>query len=421
MTLAALKCPGCDEVFNLRLGVGNSKPLRFYLPCPHCKLPIRGRQYGHDLASHRTEFDAEQVPADSSMEAEFITIDPNVPCKYTGAERGELGTFTTMTLMWLAGDNAHALFEVLPRGRSAVAELWPKARRIYEYYLHQDWKHFGKVGRDTFSDWPAAETVHERATAAHQVVGIVTAMITDDEDKSTALYLTRFHRKHLTALRHPAYVESVRADVASGLVGRLQRSVFDIIERYIAESESWHIGVLRRVMPEKNRPMLDDLTLYRDEFDILRDLYQQGFEVVCKTLRYPVGAQNALKRGDPNDFGANLPVDATTKVNPKTLKAFDKDLVNANKLAYLRQVPGWEGFAALLNNKTRNAIGHATARHDLRTGRVVSDKDPIGVQYLDLVGDVFGMFDALGATMQVLRAVQVAGSPDFEAAAAQTD
>lgn len=411
-----LKCPGCEREFNVRLGVGNSKPLRFYLPCPHCKLPIRGRQYGHDPESHRTEFDAEQVPADYSLDAEFITIDPNVPSKYAGAERGELGTFTTMTLVQLTGDNAEALFKVLPRGRYAVTELWPKARRIYEYYLAQDWKHFDKVGQGAFPDWPAARTAHERATAAHQVIGIVTAMITDDEDQSTARYLARFHRKHLSALRSRTYVESLREDVSSGLIGALQRSVFDIIERYIAESESWHIGVLPRVMPEEKRPMLDDLTLHRDEFDVLRDLYQQGFEVVCKTLRYPVGAQNALKRGDPNDFGADVPVDASVKANPKTLKKFDKELVNANKLAYVRQVPGWEGFTAMLNNKTRNAIGHATARHDLRTGRIVSDKDPAGVQYLDLVGDVFGMFDALGATMQVLRAVQVAGSPDFDVA-----
>lgn len=413
----ALKCPGCDEVFNVRLGVGNSKPLRFYLPCPHCKLPIRGRQYGHDLASHRTEFDAEQVAADFALDADFITIDPNVPSKYAGAERGQLGTFTTMTLVWLVGDNARALFEVLDRGRSAVAELWPKARRLYEYYLHQDWKHFDKVGRDSFRDWPATDTVHERATAAHQVIGLVTAMITDDENEATELYLSRYHRKHLSALSQPAYVNSLRADVASGLITILQRSTFDIIGRYLAESESWHIGMLRRFIPEEHGPMLDDLTLYRDEFDILRDLYQQGFEVVCKTLRCPVGAQNALKRGDPNDFGPHVPADATNKSNPTTLAAFDKKLVNANKLAYVRQVPGWEAFAALLNNRTRNAIGHATARHDLRTGRIVSDNDPIGVQYLDLVADVFGMFDALGATMQVLRAANVAGSPHFKAPA----
>ena len=108
-----------------------------------------------------------------------------------------------------------------------------------------------------------------------------------------------------------------------------------------------------------------------------------------------------------------MPAGANLKANPKSLNAYDK-LANAARLAYVRQVPEWEGYAALLNNRTRNAIGHATARHDLRTGRIFSDKEPDGVQYLDLVADVFGVFDALAISLQVLRAVRVVSSPDFK-------
>lgn len=67
-----------------------------------------------------------------------------------------------------------------------------------------------------------------------------------------------------------------------------------------------------------------------------------------------------------------------------------------------------------MNNKKRNAIGHASSRHDLRTGLVISDVDPNGITYLDVCADVLGMFDALGASLQVLRWARIATSRDFE-------
>lgn len=415
MTMYTLRCPGCEEPFNLRLGIGPAKMARFYAPCPHCSLPIRGRSHGQDLESHRVEFEAEALPSEASLDADFVTVDPNVPSKYNAAQRGELGTFPTMTLVHLVGDErAGALFETFSRSRTAAEKLWPKVRRIYEYYLVEDWRNFDKAGRAAFDDWQAKSTTHERATMAHQAVAIATISMTDGIDDSARRYLYRFHVKHTSALRSSAYIHSARADVASGLVPGLQRSVFDVIDRFIGHFEAWQMGVLRRVMPPDRLPLLRELTLFRDEFDILRDLYQQGFETVCKTLRFAVAAQNTVKRQSPGDFGTDLPNGVDLKANPTSLKAFDDKLSNAARLAFVRQVPGWQDYAALLNNRTRNAIGHATARHDLRTGRVFSDKEPAGVQYLDLVADVFGVFDALCTSLQVLRAVRVVSSPDFK-------
>ncbi|WP_203830023.1 hypothetical protein [Actinoplanes palleronii] len=313
-----------------------------------------------------------------------------------------------MTLIFLVGAGREEdLLEALSTGRESAEELWPRVRRIYEYYLVEDWKHFDKAGRSAFSDWRTASTVHERATVAHKAVAIVAAAITAKTDDSTRRYLQRFHAKHVSALKHSTYTDFVQADVASGLVPGLQRSVFELIDRFMGHYDAWQMGTLRRMIPPARLPLLEDLTLHRDEFDVLRDLYQQGFETVCKTLRLAVAAQNTVKRQDPNDFGVDLPVGANIKANPNSLKAYDK-LANAARLAFIRQVPGWEGYADHLNNRTRNAIGHATARHDLRSGRIFSDKEPGGVQYIDLVADVFGVFDALCTSLQVLRAVRVA-------------
>ena len=320
-----------------------------------------------------------------------------------------------MTLIHQVGEERDAaLLEVLHRGRTAAEELWPKVRRIYEYYLVEDWKHFDKAGAATFNDWQSVSTTHQRATMAHQAAGIAAAAITDDIESAAAQHLHKGPRQahactHVWAVR---LFSSARSDVASGLVPGLQRSVFDAMDRFIGHLDAWQMGVLRRMVPSERLPLLEELTFFRDEFDILRDLYQQGFETVCKTLRFAIAAQNAVKRQDPNDFGDEVPDGTNQKANPRSLRAYDK-LPNAVRLAYVRQVPGWEGLVGILNNRTRNVIGHASARHDLRTGRIVNDKDSIGVPYLDLAADVFGVFDALSMSLPALRAERVMSSPDF--------
>ncbi|MEY9860216.1 hypothetical protein ABH935_005852 [Catenulispora sp. GAS73] len=366
-----------------------------------------------DLDSTRVDFDAEWFRGD---EPELIvTIDPNVPSRYEATDMmSGIGSAPAATLLQLVGDERMPdLITYLPRGRQAAEEWWPKARRIYEYYLEEDWVRFNKAGRSMLGDsWSDPATTHERATAAHQVLGIVLKAITDDDDPAASNFLRRWLKKHTGALNRTSYRAFARADADSGELAVMQRRLFDVLDLFIQRFDSWQMGILRRIVPDQRLPLLGDLTLFRDEFDILRDLYQQAFETVCKTLRYPVAAQNTIKRGDPSDFGGVVPQTLTRKANPKDLAAFEK-LVNYEKLQYVAQIPGMEGWVGLLDNKTRNAIGHATVRHDLRTGLVVSDTLPAGVHYLDVASDVFGIFDALCISLQVLRGIRIVSSPDF--------
>lgn len=410
----SIVCPGCETPFLVRLGLGPSKMTRFYVPCPACRLPVRGRSHGDDLVSHRVEFDAEWFVGDDEPSL-VVTIDPNVPARLGATALYDgLGAAPTMTLLHLAGDErADALFGCLNRGQQAAGELWPKARRLYEYYLEGDWTWFDKSGRELFGDdWRTVTTAHERATLAHQAVGLVLRPMLDEQSPASAEFLRRYLQKHTRALRTDAYVSFARLEAQSGRLPALQRRIFDVLDLFMRRFDSWHIGVLRRIVPEDRLPLLDDLRLCRDEFDVLRDLYQQGFETACEILRYPVAAQNTVKRSDPGDFGPDVPLILQRRRNPSGLVAFEK-LSNFEQLQFVAQVPGWQGWTAMLNNRTRNAIGHGTARHDLRTGLVLSDTEPEGVPYLNVAGDVFGVFDALTVSLQVVRAVRVVSSPDF--------
>jgi hypothetical protein len=409
----SIVCPGCDVAFVVRLGLAPTKMTKFYVPCPACSLPIRGRSHGNALDSHTVDFEAERLHDETDHDL-VVTVDPNVPSRYESKTFDGLGSGPSLTLLWLVGnDRIEELMRYLARGNYAVENLWPQARRMYEYYLEGDWERFSKIADDLFDeDWRRGKNTHERATLAHHAVGMALSNIVDDHHEASSIFMGRFLRKHSAAIQNDRYRAFAVADSESGRIELLQRSLLDVADLFIQHFESWQIGVLSRIIPDENREALSTLRLFRDEFDILRDLYQQGFEIACKFLRYPVAAQNVIKRADPESFGVDVPAGLTRKSNPGVMAAFEK-MANAEKLHYISAVPGWEGWADLLSNKTRNDIGHATARHDLRSGLIISNENPVGIPYLDMVAKVYGVFDVVSTCFQIVRQVRVTSSPDF--------
>lgn len=333
------------------------------------------------------------------------------PARLKDVERGELGTFPTMTLMHLAGDDVLELLQVLEHGKQEVSQRWPAIRRLFEYYLAEDWHLFNKAAGEIYEDWQSVHTDHERATMANQAIGMFATAVTGGRNEAVGRFLDRLGRKHTAALGNVSYLDALRALAAGGEIRSLQRQVFDEIGRFVESFPSWQMGILDRYVTDCARADLADLTLFRDEFDVLRDRYQQSYEIVCKVIKFALVAQNTVARSEATDFGP-VPEMVARKKSPTSLSEFDR-MSTAFRLAYLRQVPKWEGFAGLMDNKKRNAIGHASSRHDLRSGLVISDLAPDGVTYLDVCSDVAGMFDALAACLQVLRWARVATSPDF--------
>jgi len=366
---------------------------------------------GQELSDHRVEFKCDVVKeSDLPTEPLVVTVNPFVPSRYDADSYGGLGAFPTMTLLQVLGDETFMVFRE-DRGTacSLIEEVWPDIRIAFEYYLHRNWDMFDKIAQSRFGLESVGQTAHERTTIAYQGIAIVARGIVGRSGDRSAKLFERFARKHVAAIPQEQYRTVVRARGADAQ--QIEHDLFRVIEHFISDYEAWEMGRLVRYV-DKAAGALDGLVLFRDEFSLVRDLYQQGFEMACKCLWILVGAQNGAKRKDANAFGDEHPGTVPEKQRAKTLKQFDK-LPNAYKIAYAAQVPGWECLNSFLNSGRRNTIGHATARHELKSGRIVSDKDPYGITYIDFLGETFGVFEALAVLMQVLRAARVAASPDF--------
>lgn len=409
-----LVCPGCEEKIIARVGAEPTKSTRFYFPCPHCRLPITGSMSGLELHEHRVIFDADVLPFNEAepSDAKIVTVNAFVPSAYGSDSFNPIGSMPTLTLVGLLKDDGFMSFKwERDHAQQVIEEKWPKAKMLFQYYRQDNRPMFIKLAGELFELDRKPTTAHERTTIAYQALANVThGMIGETGNRSEQIF-GRFARKHTASMRRGNYMSVFRA--RGSLAAVLERDVFTELGRFIDRFESWEMGRLTRFVEASAKDELDTLVLFRDEFSIVRDLFQQGFELACKCLWPLVAAQNTVKRADPQDFGDVHPhaTIVPEKQRPKNLAEFDK-LTNARKIAYVAQVPGWGVLAEMLDNKRRNTIGHATAHHDHLTGRIISDKDPDGVTYIDFLGMTFDVFEALAILTQVLREVRAAASQE---------
>lgn len=371
---------------------------------------------GSELPTHRVEFECEVVSGrnDPPEDTPVVTINPFVPSLYTADSFAPIGAMPTLTLARILGEDLFLEFETeRHQALETGEEMWPQVRKLFEYYLQGNTKMFSRIAQERFGlEWEPT-TSHERTSVAYQALGVAAATITGHTGTSSAMVIDRFSRKHRAAMRRDSrHLQAFRSRGQASTA--LERDLFTELNRFVEHHESWEMGLLGRFVGPKEKASFDELVLFRDEFSTVRDLYQHGFELACKCLWPLIAAQNTVKRSDPDDFGDVHPDITIVPISkrPTSLKKFD-GLPSAYKIAYVAQVPGWESFGVLLDNRRRNTIGHATAHHDLQTGRVASDKDPDGMTYLDFLSETLGVFEALSTLAQVFRASRVAASPDF--------
>lgn len=410
-----LRCPGCDEIFVARLGVEPTRNTRFYLPCPHCELPVKGTMVGTDPHEFKIDMNCQTVGEDhpAVVNAPVVTVNPFVPSSYQADSYSGVGAFATMTLTQILGFDTFLAFEkerheALDTGQA----FWPKIRMLTQYYRNDNVEVFNRIAQRDFGLDRNAATHHERTSVMYWIIDRVTTTLVGETGSTKARVIGRFERKHEAALQKSE--DHLLLFRTRGLAAySLEGDLFTELDRFIENHESWEMGLLGRFMGSTEQGAFGELTLYRDEFSVLRDLYQQGFELSCKCLWTLVAAQNTVKRGHPEDFGTEHPSTVPEKQRASTMNRYDK-LPNAHKLAYVTQVPGWESLGELLSSQRRNTIGHATARHDLKSGRVISDQDPDGMTYMEFLSETLGVFEALVTLVQAFRYCRIAASPDFD-------
>lgn len=379
--LYGVECPGCSSKILLRVGVALDDVQPFFYVCERCRVPTKVRQViryePHPHAWIELE-GGQQIEARGLAPDQTITINPELPTKPGAKELGDDGgSAGLMHFAWL-GERFAELMERTRTFREVTNKDWVNFKRLGEFYVNRDWARFDAEGRRIMEErWPTLTSDVQRHDAFNRLLQtvfmpfVVTRELTDIVSEYARFMNS--HTKNNARLR-----DYCRDQLDAGLISTLQR---DVLRRcdYVVQNRSAFLSALPlEFYPPSRDAEIEQLRLFRDEFDILKLHYVDTYELAHKVLTPVMGFVNCLERGDPDSFDPAVMalLASQNKKNfgkLKSLADFAKQ-PNAPKVAFLENLPVLKGaWETVLRPDLRNAMGHHDARHDLRTGLIQID------------------------------------------------
>lgn len=284
-----------------------------------------------------------------------------------------------------------------------------KVIRALEYYIDNAKAAYWRYVEREF-DWMIGPARHELALhgTAHHLWQVWLGFIAFGPwvESPTHEAMQQMIAAHAAGLTEGSYRDLLLECDEQGRLAEVDRSLLEATRALSQASAAWRSGYIRLGMPESTVDQLDELILLQDEFSRLRDVYQQVFESVCRTLWLAALISNLSRNGDPRDFSGLHYLDAQGTSRPVgSIRAFRK-LPNAFKVATVQCSSNFGELFDGLDNRLRNAIGHASARHNLREG-VITNNEGEKLRYFDFVARVYGLTLPLSAAVVLARNARV--------------
>jgi hypothetical protein len=366
----------------LRLAVGHDARQPFFYVCPKCKAATRGALVWDGGAGTSLEVSSGRLLDSEKGCTQTVSINPEIPASSTATGLADPGGSAFLTFFrWLGAEKIQLFQAAAGQLRHLVSADWEALGRLTTFYINRDWPHFDaaltsvlpdEAARDLSPDWKRDHYIHFLYDLFLRPIWALDPDKNYLEMKVAWNALWSPDRPHFAALAAFAKTEA-----ETGAFRNTQNDLLECIGRYVTLSGALMPGLMCNMVPDIHQSEVDGLRLFRDEYELLRDLYIQSFEASHKALRWVVAAANADTHGDHARFipvpGMSIEV---SRKPPADLDAFSK-LTSAYKRQWLALVPEWnQRWDLLFDRHLRNDIGHASVRHDLATGLIHRDQNP---------------------------------------------
>lgn len=140
-------CPGCGKAVVVRVTIDSTELLHVYIPCPACKLPIRGSMQGRGPGGFRLELEGKR--SDEQGDAPVVTVNPFFPSSPSAQDLGDPGSGMIFIVDLLAGSQERML-SLLDLGREIrdANSLIPQIGWLLEYYESGNYVQAAKYLKD---------------------------------------------------------------------------------------------------------------------------------------------------------------------------------------------------------------------------------------------------------------------------------
>ena len=159
--------------------------------------------------------------------------------------------------------------------------------------------------------------------------------------------------------------------------------VLTVLTRVLKNFDAFVAGLLIQEMPAALQERIDEFRIYRDDWNVVKSLYQDLFELVSQALLFFGAVINLSKRGDPWHYVIGI----NSYKQFKKAKAYER-------LKILEETPRIARVLGAVSRPMRNTIGHFAAEYEPCTGNIRYE-DGSTLNYLAFLGEFFVAVKAL--------------------------
>lgn len=356
-------CNSCDNQFIFRGVVPQGKNSRFLFACPSCGIRLSG---AFEVDSSIPQ--AEIVPSGflftsiaNSKDLATVTVSTDLPVHKTRHEEnlvkggspflwlsmhmgpGFLEWKQTVDGLHEFKDNYGATLQELVN--YASIEQWDKIRDILAEKIDPN--------LEQANDENVIYVVHRLLCSFYVTLVPFSEMVTMLDEYYS--YLNDCFDNH-----GAQYAQLLNDFQSKYGFGMFKKQVYGTYLRIIDAFDSFVTGLLYEKMSDEMRAELTEYRLYRTDYDVIKSLYQDLFELNSKSMLYIGAIVNLSKRNDPCSFASGK----------NSCNSFRK-LTSFQKLAVLEELPFLKEFVGKVSRPMRNKIGHFSAEYDYSSGNII--------------------------------------------------
>jgi len=388
-------CGHCQGEFILRVVVPHAKTEGMLFCCPHCIAELSAgitldlsvpKMDLHPVHFKLRQWAGEQLPA-------VVTISTELPVHREKhvlplTEGGspfllmvkELGP---MVLDWRA--KVDGLQDLREKAFTKVSALLDRVRS-------GDWGRVRQILEREFNEHlPEPLTEYAVIYCSYRVLNTIYAPLMTIEAVAETLDEYFQYINDCISRRRPEYKRLLELWSVGNEFRSFRFRVLTALMRVLRNFDAFIAGLLIQEMPVPLRARIDEFRIYRNDYDVVKSLYQDLFELVSQSLLFFGAVINLSTRGDPWHYFNGI----SSYRGFKKAKAFERFKI-------LDETPRVAAVLGAVSRPMRNAIGHFSAEYEPCSGNIRYE-DGSKLNYLAFLGEFFAAVRALWIILAIVE------------------
>lgn len=359
-------CRSCEGMYILRYGVGLGFEQRLAWPCPICNaetrahLSVKQKDIQTDLKSDDITVHAE-APTDLALPGVNIYSELPVHNSSIGKGLSEGGSAWLFLPSLMTGDDFMQFADSKEAVQLLRSEVFPAVRRAASHAKVHDWHKL----KANLANTPvaAAPEVSDRHPAYQfgRLLDLCFIPILELEKKVTTgqEVMILLNRANLDCPH--LYTDFLDSAFSTQAFGGAANRCIDLTLRLFSSYDALILPLATELLKPEWRDRLDEFRVYRDDFDLLKGLYQDIYESMNQLLLWLGMLANLVNRGDTDKwFSGGI---ASFK-KARSWRAVDREFI-------ITELSECKSLFDKASRSLRNEIGHFQVQYDVIQGDIV--------------------------------------------------